>query len=226
MLISQKGYKARRVYKLDSLPDWQLADEHQDLRGHILISSDGAAVGRIDDMLVDLDEERVAALRLDDHRIVDIDYVEIRSNGPVLLASATSLPPAPDDADRDKLTSEHIPIIEERLLVGKREVQLGKVLIRKRVVEDQVSEDVSLKEAHVDVDRRDVDQEISAADADALLVDRTIEAVETAEQVVIAKQAFVTGEVTVAKTVQTRTEHVDETVRRTEVEVDREPSRR
>jgi uncharacterized protein (TIGR02271 family) len=218
--------KTRRVCKLASLDNWELEHKDQDLRGRTLVTPDGAAVGRVDDMLVNLDEERVAALRLDDDRLVDIDHVDILGGKPVLLVPRASLPPASKDFDRNNMTTEHIPIVEERLEIGKREVELGKVRIRKRVVENQVSEAIPLREEHVRVERRDLDREISATDADSLFKDRTIEATETAEQAVVAKKAFVTGEVTVDKDVDTRTERVDETVRRTEVEIDREPNRR
>lgn len=215
----------RKVSKLESLDNWELEHKGQDLRGHTLQTPDGSKIGRVDDMLVNLDEERVAALRLEDDRVVDIDYVDIRDGKAVLLVPGASVPPAPKNFDRDNMTSEHIPIIEERVEVGKREVELGKVQIRKRVVEDRVSKDVPLREEHVRVEHRDLDREISAKDAESLLKDRTIEATETAERVVVAKKAFVTGEVSVDKDVDTRTEHVDETVRRTEVDIDREPNR-
>lgn len=218
--------KTTKVSKLASLDNWELEHKGQDLRGLTLITPAGEAIGRVDDMLVNLDAERVAALRLDDNRVVDIDYVDIREGKPVLLVPGASVPPAPAGFDRDNMTSEHIPVVEERLEIGKREVELGKVQIRKRIIEDRVREDVPLREEQVRVERHDLDQEISADDADSLLQDRTIEATETAERVVVAKKAFITGEVTVDKDVDTRTERVDETVRRTEVEVDREPNRR
>ncbi len=216
----------RKVCKLASLDKWQLEHEEQDLRGLTLVTSDGETAGRIDDMLVNLDEERVCALLLDDNRVIDVDYVDIRDGRPVLLVPDSSVPPAPRDFDRDSLTTEHIPVVEERLDIGKREVELGRVRVHNRIVEDRVSEDVPLREEHVRVERRDLDQEVDAADADDLLQDRTIEVTETGEQVVVGKKAFVTGEVTVDKDVDSRTERVDETVRHTEVDVDRKPNRR
>ena len=216
----------RTVCKLASLDDWELEHGGQDLRGMTLMAADGAPIGRIDEMLVNLDQERVAALRLEDDRVIDIDYVDIRDGKPVLLVSGASLMPPPKGFDRDNMTTEHIPIVEERLEIGKREVELGKVHVRKRVVEDRVGEDVALREERVRIDRSDLNQQISGADADTLFKDRTIDVTETAEEVVVAKTAFVTGEVTVAKDIDTRVERVDETVRRTEVEIDREPTRR
>ena len=84
----------RKVCKLASLDDWELEHKEQDLRGLTLITPAGEAVGQVKDMLVDLDAERVAALRLDDDRVVDIDYVDIRDGKPVLLVPGSSVPPA------------------------------------------------------------------------------------------------------------------------------------
>ncbi len=53
----------RRLYKLAGLDEYQLEHSDQDLRGSMLTTNDGRPVGRIDDMLVDVDNERVAALR-------------------------------------------------------------------------------------------------------------------------------------------------------------------
>ena len=217
-----QNQKTRKVCKLASLDDWELEHEGQDLRGMTLVTPTGEEIAKIDDMLVNLEAERVAALRLDDDRVVDIDYVDIRDGKPVLLVPGGRVPPAPNGFDRNNMTTEHIPVIEERLEIGKREVELGKVQIRKRIVEDRVQEDVPLREEHVRVERHKLDREISADHADTLLKDRTIEATETGERVVVAKKAFITGQVSVDKDVDTRMERVDETVRRTEVEVDRE----
>lgn len=107
------------------------------------------------------------------------------------------------------------------MLVGKRQVELGRVRVRTRVVWEQVSEEVSLRAEQVNVQRHQREEPISADQADALLKDSTIELAETGEEAVVAKQAVITGEVVVGKDGDTRTEHVDGTVRHTEVEVDR-----
>jgi uncharacterized protein (TIGR02271 family) len=116
---------------------------------------------------------------------------------------------------------ERIPIIEERLRVGKREVGHGRVRIRSYVVETPVQEQVTLREERVDIERRPVDRPVAAAE-DALFRERVIEATETAEEVVVAKEARVTEEVVIRKTSEERTETVSDTVRRTEVEVEDE----
>lgn len=139
------------IRKLACLEDWQLENSDQDLRGKTLVDLQGHEVGRIDDMLADLDEEKIVALRLHDNRIVNVDNVDIRNGVPVLTVGAADLPAPAADFDRNAVTSEHIPIIEETLQVGKRQVELGKVRIRTRTVSENVSEDVTLRDEHVKV---------------------------------------------------------------------------
>jgi len=120
----------------------------------------------------------------------------------------------------DPVTGEEvIPVVEERLRVGKRETAHGRVRVRSYVVETPVREQVTLREERVQVERRPADRPVGAAD-EALFRERTIEVTETAEEVVVSKEARVTGEVVVRKEVEERTETVEDTVRRTEVEVD------
>jgi uncharacterized protein (TIGR02271 family) len=117
-------------------------------------------------------------------------------------------------------TTQSIPVVKEQLKVGKREVQRGGVRIYSRVVETPVNESIGLREEHVDVQRRTVDQPISASDATAFK-EQTIEMRETAEEAVVQKSARVVEEVTVGKTVDQRQEQIHDTLRHTEVEVER-----
>lgn len=112
---------------------------------------------------------------------------------------------------------EMIPVVEETLRVGKREVERGGVRVRSYIVETPVSEQVTLRDEHISVERRPVDGGTVPADA---FRERTIEMTETAEEAVVAKDARVVEEVVVRKDAGTRTETVSDTVRRTEVEVD------
>ena len=117
---------------------------------------------------------------------------------------------------------EHIPIVEEELRVGKREVERGGARVRSYVREVPVHEQVNLREEHVSVERRPVDQPLSAGgigDGDAFR-DRDIEMTEKSEESVVAKEARVKEEVVVRKTAEEHVENVDDTVRRTEVDVD------
>jgi len=112
-----------------------------------------------------------------------------------------------------------IPVVEEELQVGKREVQRGGVRVYQRVRETPVNESVQLREEHVKVERHPVDQPASAADIDAIK-EGAVELRETAEEAVVSKTARVVEEVVVGKEATERTEHINDTVRRTDVEVE------
>src|SRR5829696_5180984 len=73
---------------------------------------------------------------------------------------------------------EAIPIVEENLRVGKRQVESGRVKIRSYVVETPVQEQVNLRQEHVHVERRPVDR---PAKMDEDYRERSIEAEERAE---------------------------------------------
>lgn len=114
--------------------------------------------------------------------------------------------------------------IEEQLEVGKRQVGQGKVRVVSRVVETPVQEQVSLKEERATVSRRAVNRPASPGDIEAQ-AGKTIEVEETAERPVISKSAQVTGEVEIGKETSEKTETVQDTVRKTEVDVERETSK-
>jgi uncharacterized protein (TIGR02271 family) len=115
---------------------------------------------------------------------------------------------------------ESIPVVEERLRVGKRDVSNGRVRVRSYVIEEPVHESVTLRQEHVDVERRPVDRTATAADD--LFRERTIELEERGEEAVVSKDARVTEELVLRKQATERTEDVSDTVRRTEVEVEDE----
>ena len=118
---------------------------------------------------------------------------------------------------------EVIPIAEEELHVGKRQVGQGRVRIQSRVVETPVSEQVTLREERVDVERRPVSGTTQAGTLGGdPFQERTIEVEERREEAVVSKEARVVEEVVVRKDVEQRTETVSDTVRRTEVDVEDE----
>jgi uncharacterized protein (TIGR02271 family) len=116
-----------------------------------------------------------------------------------------------------------IPVVEEQLRVGKREVNRGSVRVRSYIVEEPVHEEVRLREERVDVERRPVNspaRPVVKGSPEDLLQERTVEVSETAEQAVVGKEARITDEVVVTKNANERVEQIDETVRRTKVEVE------
>jgi uncharacterized protein (TIGR02271 family) len=125
--------------------------------------------------------------------------------------------------DRTRNTNQNevaIPVVEEELQVGKRAVEGGGVRVRTNVTETPVEKDVNLREERVTVDRRPVDRPATEADLGAFK-EGTIEVTERAEEPVVSKQARVTEEVVVGKDVNERTETVRDTVRRTDVDLEK-----
>ena len=113
-----------------------------------------------------------------------------------------------------------IPVVKEDLQVGKRMVRKGGVRVYARTVDTPVEEAVELRSERADVQRRAVDRPASEADLRDL-GERTIEVRETAEEPVVAKQARVVEEVVVRKKVSRRTQQISDSVRSTEVDVER-----
>jgi len=121
-----------------------------------------------------------------------------------------------------KSTEQHVPLVTEELVVGKREVNRGGARVRSYVREVPVHDQVTLRDEHVVVERHPVNQRIDPSQLDTgdLLRSREIEMTETHEEAVISKEARVREEVAVRKTVEQRVEQIDDNVRRTEVDVD------
>lgn len=117
-----------------------------------------------------------------------------------------------------------IPIIEEDLRIGKRAVDAGGVRVNTRVEEMPVSEQVTLREEVVEVERRQVSRPVSDADL-AVLQHGTFELRETSEEAIVSKQARIVEEVVIHKDVTERTETIQDTVRHTEVDVEKVPGR-
>ena len=107
---------------------------------------------------------------------------------------------------------------EEQLDIGKRQVKKGGVRIFRRVTETPVEKDVTLRDEKISVTRNKVDR---AAGADAFK-EGQLEVTETDEEAVVSKTARVTGEVVVDKTAVEHTEKVRDTVRKTEVEIEKD----
>jgi stress response protein YsnF len=101
-----------------------------------------------------------------------------------------------------------LPVVEERLRIGMRDVSHGHVRVRSYVVETPVDEQVSLRKERIAIERRPADRALS--DADQAFQERAIEVEGRSEEAVVSKEA---GQ---------RTETVFDTVRETEIEVEDE----
>lgn len=115
---------------------------------------------------------------------------------------------------------ETFEVVEEEMKVGKRAVQGGGVRVRSYVREVPVEEDVRLRSEEVHVDRRPVDRPATAADLNNFR-EGTVEMTEMHEEAVVSKEARVVEEVSIHKDVEEHVERVQDTVRHTDVDVEK-----
>lgn len=123
------------------------------------------------------------------------------------------------DKDYDRTSEASIPIIEEQVNVGKREVRRGGVRLRSRIIERPVEETLRLREERVTVERTPADREATDAELENFH-DETVEVHEYSEEPLISKSSRVVEEVKVGKDVHERQETVRERARKTEVDVE------
>ncbi|KUG08329.1 YsnF/AvaK domain-containing protein [Solirubrum puertoriconensis] len=118
------------------------------------------------------------------------------------------------------MTDQSIPIIEENLQVGKREVETGAMRLRSRIVERPVEEHLRLRQEHAWIERNPVNRPASEADIQNFK-EGEMEITERAEVPIVNKEARVVEEVRLGKEVEEREETIRDTVRRTDVDVER-----
>ena len=174
-------------------------------------------------LTVNSDDEQAARVRqvIEDSDAVDMDEREreMRTSGYTGAAANAAAAPTPVAPPASAVGEDVIPVVEERLNVGKRQVDRGGVRVRAYTVETPVREAITLREEHVEVARRPIGERV--ADAEDLFQEHEIELTETTEKAVVGKTARVVEEVSLTKEVGQRTETIQDTVRHTEVEVER-----
>ena len=171
-----------------------------------------------DEGTIDLDQ-RSAAWRNEGWTGYTGREAEMGLSGPN-STSKTRAPSQQTTSARTAGREEVIPVAEEQVRIGKRDVSHGRVRVRSYVVETPVQEQVALREENVRVERRPVDRPSSGNEG--LFKERVIEAEERSQEAVVSKDARVKEEIAVKKDATSRTETVSDKVRRTEVEVEDE----
>lgn len=161
-----------------------------------------------------------AAQVLDACGAVDIDEQNSQSSNP---QAGTARPPqgtAQPRTGQTGNTDQTIPIMEERMNVGKREVERGGVRMRSRIVERPVEEHLRLREEHVDIERNKVNRPATERDFQNFK-EGEINITERAEVPIVNKEARVVEEVKINKHTEERDETVRGTVRKTDVDIDK-----
>jgi uncharacterized protein (TIGR02271 family) len=113
-----------------------------------------------------------------------------------------------------------VPLSEEELQVGKRQVERGQVRLRKVVQTDRQEIPVDLQREEIDIERVPASEATLTDVPTGAFEEQEIDVPLREEQAVVGKEARVTGAVRVGKNVQTRTETVGGDVRREDVEID------
>ena len=142
-----------------------------------------------------------------------------QANAPASEVTAEHQRPATEPRAAARQGQVSVPVVEEQLQVGKREVERGGVRLQTHVTEQPVSENVELREEHVNVERRPVDYTFHGTESEAFK-ESLVEIREAYEELVVNKKARVVEEVVVNKDVEQHTETVHETLRRTDVNVE------
>lgn len=112
-----------------------------------------------------------------------------------------------------------LQLLEERLTVNKDRIVAGLLQVGKHVVSENRTVNVELQEEQAHIQRTAVNKPTSATIGDD---NRTIEVQLEAERANVGKQTYVTEEVNVGKVAQTHTETINETVRREELDVNKD----
>jgi uncharacterized protein (TIGR02271 family) len=111
-----------------------------------------------------------------------------------------------------------LPVVEESLVVGKRQVEGGGVRAQTHVTETPVEKQVNLHQEEVHVERRKVDRPVEGAMGETFK-EGSVEMHAHSEEPVVEKRARVTEEVVMRKDSRDTTETVRDTVRKTDVDV-------
>lgn len=176
-------------------------------RGHALLSVrvDDARVGQVEDML-----SEHGALNIDERAQ---QWRDSGWKGPAPRTEGAATGASVGE-------TETMPVVEEELRVGKRGVRGGRVRVYREVTEAPAQETIRLRDEAVHVERRPADR--PATGEPGLFQNETIEMMESREEPVVTKQARVVEEVDVRKDVRERDETIRDTVRRSDVRVERE----
>ena len=152
--------------------------------------------------------------------------VQVREERVAAVSAVMSRHSTTDFAQSQNLKGQvevTLPVVQEELQVGKREVQRGGVHVVTHVTETPVAESIRLREEHVTVERHAVDRPVTPSDT--AFKEGTFEVRQHAEVAVVSKEARVVEEVVIGKKVTEHTETVRDTVRRTDVTVEQLPNK-
>ena len=223
----------RRISELTGV---KIESGDPDPRGWTVCGPDGSSIGRVNDLLVDMDAMKVrhllvepdasAGIGSDEYLTFGVDEVDLRPERQEVVARAferTSYEAArniehdyehrgrAEADDRATLTRS-----EEELHIGKREVVRGEARIGKHVEHERVSEPVTTRREELVIERRPV----AGGRADATIGEDEVRIPLKEEEVVVEKRPVVKEEVVVGKRVVEERQNVEADVRREKLDID------
>jgi len=137
---------------------------------------------------------------------------------------ATPVPtPAPAPARPSMAKSDEtiaVPVYEEELVVGKQQVEQGAVHLRKDVVAEKKTVNVSLQQEQVTVERVPFTGELSQEDLKNAFQGRDIEVPVMGQEAVVGKETHLVEEVRLHKDAVVENEQVTDTVRKERVTIE------
>ena len=181
------------------------AEQRERYAGHLREGSIAVSV------LTRSDGERDRAIDVMEH----FDPIDIEGDDGRSVALP---PPAPSAREREQV----IPLVNEEMEVGKREVE-RRYRVRTHVVERPVEAQVPLRDERVVIERRPA-AATTAVPLESGFAESDVEVVERHEEPVVAKTSGASEEVVVHTEAKDRVETVRDRLRETKVDVER-PSR-
>ena len=94
------------VTPLSDLKDWQLANDHQDIRGKRLVDTTGKVLGTIEELIVNTDAERVDSVRTERGDLFPVGALEV-GDVDVVFQGVRSVGPTTANLTEDRYRVRH-----------------------------------------------------------------------------------------------------------------------
>lgn len=183
-----------------------------------------AGLARIvgDDVFFDsLTQSQVEAMEVYDHDYQYSYKEQAENDRKAFVADTIPTEERMDIQETAYNAPDTLELLEERLTVNKDRIVAGLVKVGKHIVTEERNVSVELEEEHAHIERTNVDRPTDRRIGD-VNGNETIEVELEAERARVAKETYVTEEVNVGKTTERHTETIVETIKREELDIDRD----
>ncbi len=134
------------------------------------------------------DADKIIRL-LEEGPSVDLDrrQEQWRSDGWTPPQPAQKRAHQPEQRSAGSASEQVIPVVEEEMVVGRREVDRGGARVRSYVRDVPVHEQVTLREEHINVERRPLDRPVTSEELEGdLLRERNVEVTAKGEEATVS----------------------------------------